>query len=281
MKSEVMQIDVASVLKQRAPRYYKWMPSFVVLWLERLICQDQLNAILNAIGDKTGTEAAQIALRELNITVRADGLEQIPDEGRSIFASNHPLGGLDGLALISLLGEHYNGKIRFLANDLLMAVKPLQDVFLPVNKYGRQSRDRVKDIDEAYNSDAQMITFPAGLCSRKESGQPVADLPWNKAVVTMAVNHRRDVVPIYFDGENSKWFYRWARWRKKLGIKFNLEMILLPREMVKSSGKTYHIHVAAPVKWETLDKHRPVAQAAQLRDMVYVMRDKCNQQQTY
>lgn len=274
MGHEVIQIDVASVLKQRAPRYYRWMPRFVVHWLERLICQDKLNSILRAIGEKTGVEAAKIALRELNIDVKIEGLEQIPDNGRYIFASNHPLGGLDGLALISLFGEHYNGNIRFLVNDLLMAVKPLQNVFLPVNKYGRQLRERVKDIDAAYDSDAQMITFPAGLCSRKESGHLVADLPWNKSIVTLAVNHKRDVVPVYFDGENSKWFYRWARWRKKLGIKFNLEMILLPREMVKSSGKTYSIHVASPVKWASFDTHRPVAQAAQLRDMVYAMRKR-------
>lgn len=269
-----MQIDVASVLRERAPKYYRWMPRFVVRWLERLICQDELNAILRAIGDKTGVEAAEIALRELDIKVVVNGIEKVPDNGRYIFASNHPLGGLDGLALISVLGNQYAGKVRFLVNDLLMAVKPLQDVFLPVNKYGRQSRDRVKDIDEAYDSDAQMITFPAGLCSRKESGKPVADLPWNKSVVTMAMNHQRDVVPVYFDGENSKWFYRWARWRKRMGIKFNLEIILLPREMIKSRGNIYHIHVASPVSWNTLDARSPKNEAARLRELVYNMRDK-------
>ena len=269
-----MQIDVASVLKQRAPAYYRWMPNFVVRWLERLICQDELNAILNAIGGNTGVEAAQIALRELDIRVIVDDIENIPENGRYIFASNHPLGGLDGLALITVLGNHYNGNVRFLVNDHLMAVKPPQNVFLPVNKYGRQSRDSVNDIVQAYDSGAQMITFPAGLCSRKESGKPVQDLKWNKSIVTMAIGHHRDIVPVYFEGENSKWFYRLARWRKRLGINFNIEMILLPREMVKSRGTTYHIHVAEPVKWTSLDIHKPVAEAARLRDMVYDMRDK-------
>ena len=271
MSNEVIQIDVASVLQERLPKHYRWMPRFVVRWIERLICQDELNAILQSIGSQTGVDAARQALSDLNITLTVEGLENVPEGGRYIFASNHPLGGLDGLSLIKMLGEHYDGKIRFLVNDLLMAVKPLQNVFLPVNKYGKQSRDTVKDIDNAYDSDLQMITFPAGLCSRKQPHQPVMDLKWNKAVVTMAINHQRDVVPIYFDGKNSKWFYRWARLRERLGIKFNLEMILLPREMIKSRGTTYNIHIAKPIPWTSLDKQHPFSQAQELRQAVYAM----------
>ena len=149
MSNEVIQIDVASVLQERLPKHYRWMPRFVVRWIERLICQDELNAILQSIGSQTGVDAARQALSDLNITLTVEGLENVPEGGRYIFASNHPLGGLDGLSLIKMLGEHYDGKIRFLVNDLLMAVKPLQNVFLPVNKYGKQSRDAVKDIDNA------------------------------------------------------------------------------------------------------------------------------------
>lgn len=274
MEAEIMKIDVAAVLRERAPRYYRWMPKFIVRMLERLICQDELNTILQLIGNKTGVEAAQTALDYLHISLHVEGLEHVPPCGRYIFASNHPLGGLDGMALISVLGEHYDGKVRFLVNDLLMAVKPLSDVFLPVNKYGKQTRCSVKEIEDAYAGTEQMITFPAGLCSRKERGKPVQDLEWNKAVVTMAVNYGRDVVPIYFDGKNSNLFYRVARWRKCMGIKFNAEMILLPREMIKSRGASFKITIGKPVPCARLSLKDAKAQAAHLRDMVYAMRNE-------
>lgn len=273
MDQEIIQIDVASVLRQRVPKYYRWMPRFVVRALERLICQDELNAILRLVGNKQGVEAVRCALEYLDIHLNVHGIEHVHDGTRYIFASNHPLGGLDGLALIDILGERFDGNIRFLVNDLLMAVKPLQCIFLPVNKFGRQSRQAAGDIAREYASDKQMITFPAGLCSRqKTSSAPVADLRWNKAVVSMAVHNERDVVPIFFDGVNSKWFYRWARWRERLGIKFNIEMILLPREMLKSRGKSYDIYLGEAIPFDSLDIHHPLAEAARLREKTYSLK---------
>ena len=272
--NDIIQIDVASVLRERAPKWHRWLPRFVVRGLERLICQDELNAILRKVGHKRDVEAAKAGLDELEISVNVEGLDHVPADGRYIFASNHPLGGLDGLALIATMGTLYNGQIRFLVNDLLMAVKPLQGIFLPVNKYGSQSRQAALDIGREYASDHQMLTFPAGLCSRqRRSGQPIEDLRWNKSVVSLAVRNQRDVVPIYFEGQNSKWFYRLARWRERLGIKFNIEMLLLPREMIKSRGKSYTIHVGQPVAYDTLDARHAAQEATRLRQMVYDMRD--------
>lgn len=275
--SDIIQIDVASVLRERAPRYYRWMPRFVVRALERLICQDEMNDILRKLGDRRDVEAAKFGLDELNITIHVEGLENVHDGKRYVFASNHPLGGLDGLALIATFGEIYHGNIRFLVNDLLMAVKPLQGVFLPVNKYGSQSRQAAADIGREYASDHQMLTFPAGLCSRqKTSRSPVEDLRWNKSVISLAVRNQRDVVPIYFEGENSKWFYRFARWRERLGIKFNVEMILLPREMMKSRGKTFIIHVGTPIPYNSFDLKHAAQEAMRLREQVYSMRTTAN-----
>ena len=186
-----------------------------------------------------------------------------------MFVSNHPLGGLDGLALISLLGNRYNRQIKFLVNDLLMAVEPLRGVFLPVNKYGSQSRDAAAQIDEALQSDNQFITFPAGLCSRMQPDGSIADLPWQKAAVSHAVNYNRDIVPVYFDACNSRFFYRFAKWRKKLGIKFNIELIFLPKEMIKKSGCTLHAVIGKPIPWTSLDSSHPKQEAARLRDIVY------------
>lgn len=270
MSSEAMRIDVDKVLRERLPKHYRYIPRFAVRWLERTICQDQLNAILLKMAGKNSVDAATAALNEMDITVRATGLEQLP-EGRYMFVSNHPLGGLDGLALISLLGNRYDKNIKFLVNDLLMAVEPLRGVFLPVNKYGSQSRAAATQIEEALKSGAQFITFPAGLCSRMQPDGTIADLPWQKAAVTHAVNYQRDIVPIYFDAHNSRFFYRFAKWRKKLGIKFNIELIFLPKEMIKQCGATLRVFIGEPIPWDSLDARAPKREAARLRELVINM----------
>ena len=270
MNDKPIKIDVDQVLRTRLPRHYRYIPRFAIRWLERTICQDRLNAILTKMAGKDGVDAAKAALDEMDITIEATSLEQLPS-GRYLFVSNHPLGGLDGLALISLLGKRYNHQIKFMVNDLLMAVEPLRDVFLPVNKYGNQSRTNAVQIEEALKSDNQFITFPAGLCSRMQPDGTIADLPWQKAAVVHAVNYQRDIVPVYFDAHNSKFFYRFAKWRKKLGIKFNIELIFLPKEMIKQSGATLRIIIGEPIPWTSLDAKKTRQQAAQLRDIVYSM----------
>ena len=270
MKGELVKIDVDKVLRTRLPKHYRYIPRFLVRWLERTICQDRLNTILEKMADKNSVDAATVALDEMGITVNASGLDELP-LGRYVFVSNHPLGGLDGLALISLLGNRYERNIKFLVNDLLMAVTPLRGVFLPVNKYGSQSREAASEIDVVLSSDNQIITFPAGLCSRMQPDGSIADLPWQKAAVVHAVNYQRDIVPIYFDARNSSFFYRFAKWRKRLGIKFNIELIFLPKEMLKQSGSTLHFVVGKPIAWSSLDAHAPKREAARLRDIVYSM----------
>jgi len=270
MNGKLVKIDVDSVLRTRLPKHYRYIPRFVVRWLERTICQDRLNTILKKMADKNSVDAATAALDEMGINVTASGLDELPD-GRYMFVSNHPLGGLDGLALISLLGNRYDHKIKFLVNDLLMAVTPLRGVFLPVNKYGHQSREAASEIKESLKGDNQMITFPAGLCSRMQPDGTIADLPWQKAAVVHAVNNQRDIVPIYFDARNSRFFYRFAKWRKRLGIKFNIELIFLPKEMLKQSGSNLHFIVGQPIPWSSLDARAPRHEAARLRDIVYTM----------
>jgi len=270
MGGKPMKIDVDQVLRTRLSRHYRYIPRFVVRWLERTICQDKLNTILAKMADKNSVDAATVALDEMDITVTSSGMDRLP-AGRYMFVSNHPLGGLDGLALISLLGNRYDHKIKFLVNDLLMAVEPLRDVFLPVNKYGSQSRDAASLIEDALKSDNQFITFPAGLCSRMQPDGTIADLPWHKAAVVHAVGYQRDIVPIYFDAQNSQFFYRFAKWRKRLGIKFNIELIFLPKEMIKKCGSTLRVIVGQPIPWASLDVSHPKQEAARLRQTVINM----------
>ncbi len=269
-----MRIDVDALLRQRVPRHYRHIPRWAVRWLARTVCQDELNDVLQAVGDKRGVEAVDRALKHMGIELNVTGLDNIPSNGRFVMASNHPLGGLDGLALISLMGHRYgNDGIRFMVNDLLMAVEPLRDIFLPINKFGRQSRQAAVDIEHEWAGDRQMLTFPAGLCSRMMPDGSIHDLKWQKSFVAHAITHHRDIVPIYFDARNSRFFYRLAKFRAKLKLKFNIEMIYLPSEMMKCRNTTLHIHIGKPVKWTSLDAAHPTDEALRLCRMAYGLAD--------
>ncbi len=266
-----LHIDVGQVLRQRLPRHYRYIPKCLVTWLKRTICQDELNTIAAAVFPRRGVEAATMALAEMSVKINVVGADNIPPTGRFVFASNHPLGGLDGLALISFLGQRYGGNIRFVVNDLLTALTPLEDLFLPVNKHGRQSRECAKLIEEQCAGNTQIITFPAGLCSRMTKDGKIHDLKWNKFFVTHAVKYHRDIIPVYFEGQNSPFFYRFAKLRERLGLKFNIEMIYLPSEMIKRKNTTFTIHIGKPIPWTTLSVPQAAAEAARICNMVYAM----------
>ena len=258
-----MHIDIREAIMQKMPRYGRRIPGFVYSRLAKIIRQRELNCILNENAEKTGVEFAKGVLHSLDIKLNVSGMENIPEGGRYIFASNHPLGGLDGISLIALLGEKYNGHVKFVVNDVLMAVRPLRNVFLPVNKYGSQSRQAIRQVDEAFAGDDQMLVFPAGLCSRMDSAGKVCDLEWQKSFITKSEETHRDVIPVYFSGLNSRFFYKFARFRKRLGLKFNIELILLPGEMVKSRGCTFNVRIGEPIPYTAFDKSRSSREWAQ------------------
>ncbi|MDO5035421.1 MAG: 1-acyl-sn-glycerol-3-phosphate acyltransferase [Porphyromonas sp.] len=242
-------IDIKKVIRQK---YKGYMPNFVFKWLERLIEQDELNRLHTLTKDMSGVDAADRLIEELDQSVEVIGADRLPPkEERCLFVSNHPLGGADGIIYTSLLGRYYDGNIALLVNDVLLNLEQFSDVFVPVNKYGTQGRDRHKMIEEALQSDKQVFTFPAGLCSRLENGE-IRDTEWHVSFVRMAKRSQRTVVPLYFDGVNSDRFYNWANRRKRMGVKFNYELILLPSEFVHSKGKHYRIYVGEPIAPEDL-----------------------------
>ena len=248
-----IRIDIASVLAQRLGSRSRLVPRRLVHRLEKLIHQDELNELLRMAFPRRGAEFCEAVIKHLGIELHTDGMENMPAPGhtRVMYVSNHPLGGLDGMALIAFVKRHCGVEPLFIVNDLLMAVDPLADVFLPVNKHGAQRRGAIRAIDSAMAGDRPVIIFPAGLCSRSIRGK-VTDLEWRKMFVQKAREYGRDIVPLRFGGENSPAFYRIAKWRERLGIKFNFEMILLPGEIFKARGKTFSIHVAPVVSHASL-----------------------------
>ena len=267
----VFLIDIDKVLREKAPDKAKYVPRFVVSYLKRIVHQDELNEILTRLSDRQGTGFAKGALEELNDTIVVKGEENLPKDGRVYtFVSNHPLGGQDGLALGAVIGEHYQGKIKFLVNDLLMNLHGLAPFFIPINKTGKQAKDFPRMVEAGFASkESQLIMFPAGICSRKQNGV-IKDLPWKKTFITKSVEYQRDVVPIYFDGRNSDFFYNLANICKWLGIKFNIAMLYLADEMFKNKNKTFTVTIGKPIPWQTFDHTKTPNEWAQfVKEIVY------------
>lgn len=247
-----LQLDVAQIIASKNKKLAKWLPRFVIRWIEKLVHQDEMNQFLSEHATATGIEFAKCVVEDFaQASISVIHEELIPKEGRYIIVSNHPLGAIDGVALITLLGK-YRTDIKFPVNDLLMALKPMHGTFIPINKHGRHSSDAAKKLHNIFESNDLVLYFPAGLCSRKINGK-IQDLEWKKTIIQKAKEYQRDVIPVYFDGRNSERFYRIANWRKRLGIKFNIEMLLLPDEMVKQKGKKFTITFGKPIPYTTFD----------------------------
>lgn len=260
-KNEMIRIDVEKVLTSKNPALRKVIPRFLINYLKRVIHQDEINDFL--VRNRHLKDAQLVAswLSFLKINYIVSGSENIPSEGRYIFVSNHPLGGLDGVVFIDELSKHFHN-IKFPVNDILTNIENLSGIFIPINKHGNQGKEAARMIDEAYSSDCQILYFPAGLCSRKRSGV-IKDLQWHKSFITKAVFHKRDIIPAYFSGRNSEFFYNLSNFRKMVGIKANIEMVYLADEMFRQKDKEIHLVFAERIPWQTFDKTRTPSEWAE------------------
>jgi putative acyltransferase len=265
-------IDIDKILKEKMGAKAKFVPSFLVRYLKHIIHQDQVNAFLHESRDKVGTPWLKECLKYLDITLQIKGEENLPnkDDGKLYtFVSNHPLGGIDGVALGSVIGQHYDSNFRYLVNDLLMHLPGLAPLCIAINKTGHQSRNFPTMVEEGFKGNNHILMFPAGLCSRKTNGV-VRDLEWKKTFITKSIDTQRDVVPIHFEGTNSPFFYRLANICKMLHIPFNLAMLYLVDEMYKNVHKTFTITIGKPIPWQTFDKSKtPLEWAQEVKKRVY------------
>lgn len=261
-------LDIEKVIRDRAGKKAKYIPRFVINWFKKFMHLDFINGYLKE--GYMGIEFCENCLKYLKVNIEVEGMENLPKDGkRYTFASNHPLGAIDGVTMGMILGKEYDGKIKYLMNDLLMSLKGMAPLGIPVNKVGGQSRNLPKLIDEVFMSDNQMLIFPSGKCSRIIDGK-IQDPPWGKAFITKSIKSERDVVPIHFIGRNSDRFYKIDKWTKRLGIKLNLPMLTLPNEMYRSQGSTYRIIIGKPISYKTFDKSKTHAEWAEvIRQKVY------------
>lgn len=265
-------IDIDQVIKSKNPKLHKLIPHFFINYLKRILHQDDLNDIIRQNFELSGQLFIKGALQQMGASYKVYGEENIPATGRYIFAANHPLGGLDGMILIDAIGKHFP-EPKFIVNDLLLNIKNLEPVFVPVNKHGRQNIDYVHRIDDAYQSDFQILYFPAGLCSRKIKGK-ITDQPWQKNFISKAVKFKRDIIPVYVNAKNSNFFYNLARFRKRIGLKVNVEMLFLPDEMFKQHSKSISITFGKPISYTEFGNPKQyLLMANRIRETVYSLKE--------
>ena len=266
-----LEIDIEQIIRNKNPKLARFIPRLVFRWIKRIIRQDEINDVLRKYGHLEGTAFIQAVLDEWGYKPSVIVQGNIDPFKKYIFASNHPLGGLDGLILANEIEKRY-GPVKVMVNDLLMHLTPIKSLFVGVNKYGKQTVQYARELDQMYSSDVQVLLFPAGLCSRRINFR-IQDLEWKKNVITKAVQYQRDVVPILFDATNTRYFYRFASLRKALGIKMNIELVLLPGEMFRQSNKHMNIYFGQPIPYTTFTKEkRPEEWAVWLREQVYALK---------
>ena len=269
--SDIIQIDIDAILAAKAGKKARFVPRFLVSYLKKIVHQDEVNEFLRINHDKRDLAFIDEFMKYFNNSFDIRGLENLPDDGRFTFVSNHPLGAQDGLGLAYILGRKYEGRIKLLVNDLLMNIPHISSFWVPINKTGKQARNFPQQVNAAFESDNNIVMFPAGICSRKRGGV-IRDLEWKKTFITKSIQTQRDIIPIHFEGQNSEFFYRLANINKMLGLKFNIAMLYLSDEMFKNRNKTFKVTIGKPIPWQTFDNSKKPAEWAQyVKELVYTL----------
>lgn len=267
---KIKPVNVRQVFHDKNQRLSVIIPGFIYKYLERIVHQKDINDFLAVHGDKYGLDFACAAIRDFNVTVTVKGEENLPLSDRCIFASNHPLGGFDGLLLMDVISRYYQD-FRFLSNDIIMNVVNIQPLLLPINKHGKQDLKAAQELHKAFLSDMQIVTFPSGLVSRRIRGQ-IMDLEWKKNFITKAIQYKRNIIPVHFTGRNSNFFYNLHSLRKFLGIKANLEMLYLVDETYKHRNDHLTVTFGKPIPYATFDRSKtPIQWAKWVKEQVYGM----------
>ncbi len=273
-KPDIFLIDIEKVFAEKNPKLAKRIPKFIFRIIKRILHQEEINDFLIRNKDKKEIDFANAVLDEFKVTVDVCGVERIPKDGRFIFVANHPMGGMESMGFIQIAHNAFPGNIRFPVNDVLLNLKNFDPIFIPINKYGSQGRESSKQILDIYESDYQILFYPAGMVSRKTKGK-IIDSEWKKTFIAKAVQTQRDIIPIYINGKNTKRFYRIGIWRKFFGIKANLEMFFLPDELYRAKNCKIEYTIGQPISFKQFDKSMRFNEwAKEVKDFVYSLKDK-------
>ena len=233
--SQNKPIDSGAILLEQMPsiaRYPKLLRRLLLLTLQWLICERRINRFLSQHAMTRDFDFVDqvFQLVQTDCTVRHSDLENIPARGRVIIVANHPLGGLDGLALLRLVSS-VRRDVRIVVNELLLNITQLNNLFLPVDAMGGETRKAdISRILDALNNDEAVIIFPSGEVSRA-GPKGIRDRKWLPGFIQLAKTAYAPVLPVHIKARNSNLFYVVSR------ISRPLSMLMLPREMLGFGGQ--------------------------------------------
>jgi len=263
-----MSIDIEKAIRGSDNKFLRSLPRFVIRLMKKLVHEDEMNATILRSSHLQGVEFVKDVLEGWHVKVLIKGVENMPREGRYIFASNHPVRGIDALVFADTIGSYYPDIISP-SNELLYYIPNIRSIIFGLNVFGKTSRERAIRLKELYDSDRQIFIFPAGEVSRRKKGK-ISDNAWQKSFITKAVGHNRDIVPVHISGRNSSLFYIVAHLRTFFGIKMFIETMLLPREMMKQRNSTVTLTVGKAIPWQTFtDGKSHYEWAQQVKSIVY------------
>jgi putative hemolysin len=265
-------IDVGKAIRSSNSRFIKSMPGFVVRIVKKIIREDEMNDTIFRNRHKTGVPFVNDVLQDWKVKKEITGSQNVPSSGRFIFVSNHPVGAIDALTFLSLIHSHFPDVISP-SNELLNYIPQLQQLILGINVFGKNTRETVARLNKLFESDSQIMLFPAGEVSRRKNGI-ISDSPWQKTFITKAIQYKRDIIPVHISGRNTNFFYNFANLRKFLGIKMYIETILLPGEMLKQKNSTVALTIGVRIPWQTLTNDLTHSEWAQkVKQIVYSLKD--------
>ena len=231
------------------------LPGFAKRFLKRRLHIDQINDCIMKAEHYAGAGFFDEALDYIGITYKVRGEENLDLSKKYLFACNHPLGGPEALIIGSIFRKIYGDGFMVPSNQILYNMKPLQEFFVPVSVGGRQGRGIAEKIAGMFESDRQVLVFPAGLCAKSIKGV-VTEMPWKKMFITQSRKYERDVVPVHISGHNSKWYFFLSWLSRMLKLKFNIGMLYLVDELFGQKGNEFVITFGKPVPYESFDSSK-------------------------
>ena len=214
---------------------------------KKIVHEDSINQFLSQNSHLKGFDFVDAVLDyfDFDYTVSSNDLQNIPSTGKVIIIANHPLGGLDALCLLKLVGQ-IRKDVKILANDFLVGFEALQSLMIPLDNFkDRQSKESIKKIYEALKNEEAIIIFPAGEVSRA-TPKGVKDPAWNKGFLNFAKNSNSAILPIFLDAKNSKTFYTISLINKTFST------LLLSNEMFNKKSKNINIKIGQIIPSENI-----------------------------
>ncbi len=261
-------IDLGLAIQNSESSFLKRLPKFIVRLLEKIIYQEEMNRILNKYEDSYGIDFLEKIIKELDIKIDVQGLENLPEDGKCFFAANHPFGFVDGLVLTHIVGTKY-GRLKAIGNNSFLIAPQLAPIIAAVNVFGKNSKEYLLALEELFESDSPITHFPAGVVSRIINGK-IQDKAWQKSFIKQSVRFNRPIVPFHFLGRNSYLFYTIYLIRTTLKINLNIELMLLPYEIFNKKGKTIKVRIGKPILPNSFDSTKTSSEWANyVRQVVY------------